>query len=173
VSGIPLPPGLKESQKLEAPLPHPPTNQGRGRGPRLKFDFPAVVGEIGKKLAEEIRAVSLELYRQAAAMAEEEGVIHPLIRIRVRDGGGKKLILIDEAADPPTPRVFGPLEPATPLGELRGASDKQFSSGIICSPSLGTRTAGAHLPADVIQRTSEKYPKRMNVQEANWKPDAE
>jgi phosphoribosylaminoimidazole-succinocarboxamide synthase len=154
VSGIPLPPGLKESQKLETPLFTPSTKAEVGVHDE-NIDFPAVVEKLGKKLAEEIRTVSLDLYRQAAAMAEKKGIIIADTKFEFGMEEGKKLILIDEALTPDSSR-FWPLDGYAPGGAQK-SFDKQFVRDYLLSIRWDKKPPAPNLPAGVIRRTSEKY----------------
>jgi len=154
VSGIPLPPGLKESQKLETPLFTPSTKAEVGVHDE-NIDFSAVVEKLGKKLAEEIRAVSLDLYRRAAAMAEKKGIIIADTKFEFGMEEGKKLILIDEALTPDSSR-FWPLDGYAPGGAQK-SFDKQFVRDYLLSIRWDKKPPAPNLPAEVIRRTSEKY----------------
>src|SRR5271169_1267071 len=73
ICGIPLPNGLRESDRLPEPLFTPATKAASGHDENIPFEQAASL--IGKELAEKIRAVSLELYARAAAYAEPRGII--------------------------------------------------------------------------------------------------
>jgi phosphoribosylaminoimidazole-succinocarboxamide synthase len=154
VSGIPLPPGLKESQKLDSPLFTPSTKAEVGVHDE-NIDFSAVVEKLGKKLAEEIRMVSLELYRRAAAMAEKKGIIIADTKFEFGVEEGKKLILIDEALTPDSSR-FWPLDGYAPGGAQK-SFDKQFVRDYLLSIRWDKKPPAPSLPAEVIRRTAEKY----------------
>ena len=154
VSGIPLPPGLKESQKLEAPVFTPSTKAEVGVHDE-NIDFPTVIEKLGKKLAEEIRSVSIELYRKAAAMAEKKGIIIADTKFEFGLEGGEKLILIDEALTPDSSR-FWPLDGYTPGGAQK-SFDKQFVRDYLLSIRWDKKPPAPNLPAEVIRKTSEKY----------------
>ena len=154
VSGIPLPPGLKESQKLEAPVFTPSTKAEVGVHDE-NIDFPTVIEKLGKKLAEEIRSVSIGLYRKAAAMAEKKGIIIADTKFEFGLEGGEKLILIDEALTPDSSR-FWPLDGYTPGGAQK-SFDKQFVRDYLLSIRWDKKPPAPNLPAEVIRKTSEKY----------------
>ena len=154
VSGIPLPPGLKESQKLEAPVFTPSTKAEVGVHDE-NIDFPTVIEKLGKKLAEEIRSVSIGLYRKAAAMAEKKGIIIADTKFEFGLEGGEKLILIDEALTPDSSR-FWPLGGYTPGGAQK-SFDKQFVRDYLLSIRWDKKPPAPNLPAEVIRKTSEKY----------------
>ena len=73
VCGIALPPGLRESDRLPEPIFTPSTKATTGHDENISFD--EAVKRIGAELAEQVRAVSLEIYRRAAAYAEPRGII--------------------------------------------------------------------------------------------------
>jgi phosphoribosylaminoimidazole-succinocarboxamide synthase len=154
VSGIPLPSGLKESQKLGTPLFTPSTKAEVGVHDE-NIDFPAVVGKLGKKLAEEMRSVSLELYGQAAAMAEKKGIIIADTKFEFGTDEGGKLILIDEALTPDSSR-FWPLDGYAPGGAQK-SFDKQFVRDYLLSIRWDKKPPAPQLPEEVIQKTSQKY----------------
>src|SRR5205807_2073923 len=73
ICGIPLPANLRESDRLPQPIFTPATKAASGHDENISFEQAASL--IGKELAEKVRAVSLEIYRRAAAYAEPRGVI--------------------------------------------------------------------------------------------------
>src|ERR1700740_496745 len=73
ICGISLPAGLRESDRLPEPIFTPATKASSGHDENISFDQAASV--IGKEQAERVRAVSLELYRCAAAYAEPRGIV--------------------------------------------------------------------------------------------------
>jgi len=154
VSGIPLPAGLKESQKLPAPLFTPSTKAQVGVHDE-NIDFAAATRELGKKLAEEVRSASLQIYQKAAAVAEKKGIIIADTKFEFGLGEGGKLILIDEALTPDSSR-FWPADGYVPGGAQK-SFDKQFVRDYLLSIRWDKKPPAPNLPAEVIQRTSEKY----------------
>src|SRR6266478_517300 len=73
ICGIPLPSGLRESDRLPEPLFTPATKAISGHDENISFEWAASL--IGKDLAARARAVSMEIYRRAAAYAEPRGII--------------------------------------------------------------------------------------------------
>ena len=73
VCGIALPAGLRESDRLPKPIFTPATKAATGHDENISFEQAASL--IGIELAERVRAVSIEIYRRAAAYAEPRGVI--------------------------------------------------------------------------------------------------
>ncbi len=154
ISGIPLPPGLKESTKLETPLFTPATKAEMGQHDE-NIDFASVVKILGKSLAEEVRLVSLRLYQQAAILAEKRGILIADTKFEFgRDEDGK-LLLIDEALTPDSSR-FWPREGYAPGGPQK-SFDKQFVRDYLLSIRWDKKPPAPTLPEEVVRRTSEKY----------------
>jgi len=154
VSGIPLPAGIRESEKLQTPLFTPSTKAEVGVHDE-NIDFPTMVGKLGKKLAEEVRAASLQLYQKAAAMAEKKGIIIADTKFEFGTDESGKLILIDEALTPDSSR-FWPMDGYSPGGAQK-SFDKQFVRDYLLSIRWDKKPPAPNLPPEVIQRTSEKY----------------
>jgi len=154
ISGIPLPAGLKESQKLPSPLFTPSTKAEAGVHDE-NIDFATATQKLGKKLAEEVRSASLRIYQKAAAMAERKGIIIADTKFEFGLGDGGKLILIDEALTPDSSR-FWPADGYAP-GGVQKSFDKQFVRDYLLSIRWDKKPPAPDLPAEVIQRTSEKY----------------
>jgi phosphoribosylaminoimidazole-succinocarboxamide synthase len=154
VSGIPLPAGIRESERLEAPLFTPSTKAEVGVHDE-NIDFSTMMGKLGKKLAEEVRAASLQLYQKAAAMAEKKGIIIADTKFEFGMDEAGKLILIDEALTPDSSR-FWPMDGYSPGGAQK-SFDKQFVRDYLLSIRWDKKPPAPKLPEEVIQRTSEKY----------------
>ena len=154
VSGISLPPGLKESQKLSASIFTPSTKAEVGIHDE-NIDFAEAARTLGKKLAEEVRSASLQVYQKAAAMAEKKGIIIADTKFEFGVDEGGKLILIDEALTPDSSR-FWPVDGYAPGGAQK-SFDKQFVRDYLLSIRWDKKPPAPHLPEEVIQKTSEKY----------------
>jgi phosphoribosylaminoimidazole-succinocarboxamide synthase len=154
VCGIPLPAGLRESEKLQAPLFTPSTKADVGVHDE-NIDFPAVIGKLGKKLAEEVRSASLRLYQTAADMAEKKGILIADTKFEFGMDEAGKLILIDEALSPDSSR-FWPMDGYSPGGAQK-SFDKQFVRDYLLSIHWDKKPPAPNLPEEVIQKTSEKY----------------
>ena len=73
ICGIPLPPGLRESDKLPEPIFTPATKATSGHDENISFDRATEIQ--GKTLAEKVRSLTLDIYRLAAAYAEPRGIL--------------------------------------------------------------------------------------------------
>src|SRR5467141_1956732 len=103
ICGISLPTGRREPDRLPEPIFTPATKAATGHDENIPFERAAAL--IGKDLAEKVRAVSLEIYRRAAAYAEPRGVI--LADTKFEFGLlPSNLVWIDEALTPDSSRFW-------------------------------------------------------------------
>lgn len=154
VCGIPLPPGLKDSAKLEQPIFTPATKAEVGSHDE-NIDFSKVIEMLGAGLAERVRQVSLQLYQKAASLAEQKGIIIADTKFEFGLDEKGKLLLIDEALTPDSSR-FWPKDEYAP-GRPQRSFDKQFVRDYLLSLNWNKKPPGPHLPPEVIKKTSEKY----------------
>ncbi len=154
ISGMPLPTGMQESQKLESPIFTPSTKAEVGIHDE-NIDFDAAVKTLGRKTAEQVRSASLTLYREAAALAERRGIIIADTKFEFGIDGAGRLLLIDEALTPDSSR-FWPCEGYAPGGAQK-SFDKQFVRDYLLSIRWGKKPPAPELPDEVIRRTSDKY----------------
>ena len=154
ISSIVLPVGLKESQKLEIPLFTPSTKAEMGVHDE-NIDFPAMVKKLGKKVAEEVQSVSIRIYKQAAALAEERGIIIADTKFEFGLDKDGRLLLIDEVLSPDSSR-FWPRDGYCPGGPQK-SFDKQFVRDYLLSIHWDKKPPAPTLPEEVIRKTSEKY----------------
>jgi phosphoribosylaminoimidazole-succinocarboxamide synthase len=152
VCGIPLPPGLQESQRLDPPLFTPSTKAETGHDENISFA--RVEQLLGAERAAEVRDVSLEIYRRAGVRAEERGIIlaDTKFEFGMREG---RLIWIDEALTPDSSR-FWPRDGYEP-GRGQPSFDKQYVRDYLETLAWDKRPPGPELPAEVVQRTRDKY----------------
>ncbi len=151
--GYRLPEGLRQASKLAEPLFTPSTKEESGHDINITWDeFVAFMGD--KALAEQLRQASLEMYGEAEKRARERGIIIADTKFEfglIDD----KLILIDEALTPDSSR-FWPMELYQPGGSPP-SFDKQFVRDWLESVNWNKEPPAPRLPAEVIEKTSEKY----------------
>jgi phosphoribosylaminoimidazole-succinocarboxamide synthase len=152
VCGIALPPGLRESDRLEEPVFTPSTKAEEGHDENIPFERMAEI--VGPERAAELRSLTLRLYARAHAHAEARGIIlaDTKLEFGVRDG---RLIWIDEAFTPDSSR-FWPKDVYAPGGP-QPSFDKQFVRDYLESITWDKRPPAPPLPAEVVDRTREKY----------------
>ncbi|MGB7492896.1 MAG: phosphoribosylaminoimidazolesuccinocarboxamide synthase [Candidatus Acidiferrum sp.] len=158
VCGIPLPPGLKESDKLPLPIFTPATKATSGHDENIPFD--RMVEIVGRSLAEKVRDVTLEIYRRAADYAEPRGILVADTKFEFgqRDG---ELIWIDEALTPDSSR-FWPAAQYKPGGP-QPSFDKQFVRDYLERIRWPKTPPGPDLPPDVVAGTRAKYREAYRV----------
>ncbi len=153
VCGIPLPPGLKEADKLPEPIFTPSTKAELGSHD-VNITFEEMVQIIGKEEAETLKDLSLKLYKKASSYAEERGIIiaDTKFEFGLHDG---KIILVDEVLTPDSSR-FWPKESYEP-GKPQVSFDKQYIRDWLKSTNWKEGTPPPEIPADVVEKTREKY----------------
>jgi len=152
VCGVELPAGLKESERLPAPIFTPSTKAAAGHDENISFE--QMSATIGEELAARVRTISLELYRRAAAYAEPRGILlaDTKFEFGLLDG---ELIWIDEALTPDSSR-FWPAAQYHPGGP-QPSYDKQFVRDYLERIRWPKTPPGPELPAEVVGATREKY----------------
>ncbi len=154
VCGIELPLGLKQADRLPAPLFTPATKAELGaHDENIAYD--QVVTLIGRGLAEQVRATALALYSFAAAHALARGIIIADTKFEFGVDEAGRLTLIDEALTPDSSR-FWPVDTYKP-GMSPPSFDKQFVRDYLETLDWNKKAPGPHLPAEIIDKTSQKY----------------
>ena len=159
ICGIPVTGGLPESARLPEPIFTPATKEEKGKHD-MNIPFAKMVDIVGKEIAEKARAISLEIYRRAADYARGRGIIIADTKFEFGVANGK-LILIDEVLTPDSSR-FWPTEGYNPGGAQK-SFDKQFVRDYLLTLSWNKTAPGPKLPADVIEKTAEKYREALKI----------
>ncbi|MBD3413571.1 MAG: phosphoribosylaminoimidazolesuccinocarboxamide synthase [Candidatus Aminicenantes bacterium] len=152
-SGIKLPSGLKESDRLDDVIFTPSTKAELGQHD-VNISFKQMQKEIGAKLAKKIKEVSLELYQKASLHALSKGIL--IADTKFEFGlGDDELILIDEIFTPDSSR-FWPVESYSPGGP-QPSLDKQFVRDYLESTDWDKNSPPPELPDSIIEQTSQRY----------------
>ncbi|MFN3324184.1 MAG: phosphoribosylaminoimidazolesuccinocarboxamide synthase [Bryobacteraceae bacterium] len=152
ICGIPLPAGLRESDKLPEPIFTPATKAQTGHDENVSFQ--AVASMIGAELAGRLRDLTLTIYSRAAAYAETRGIL--LADTKFEFGFvGDELVLADEVLTPDSSR-FWPRETYRPGGP-QPSYDKQYVRDYLESIRWNKQPPAPGLPDEVALKTSEKY----------------
>ena len=154
VSGIELPSGLRESDRLPEPIFTPSTKAEIGHDEAI--DFEGAVALIGdRQLAEQLREVSIAVYQHAADHARERGIILADTKFEFGLDADGVLTLGDEVCTPDSSR-FWPVEEYEP-GRGQPSFDKQFVRDWASSTGWDRNPPAPPIPDDVVVRTREKY----------------
>jgi phosphoribosylaminoimidazole-succinocarboxamide synthase len=152
ICGIPLPSGLRESDKLPTPIFTPSTKAQTGHDENISFELAAHT--VGQSLAEKLRDTSIALYRTAAEYAAERGIIIADTKFEFGLLNGE-LIWIDEALTPDSSR-FWPADQYQP-GKAQPSFDKQYVRDYLEHIGWGKQPPGPALPPGVVTATAAKY----------------
>lgn len=152
VCGIKLPAGLTEASKLPEPLFTPSTKAAIGDHDE-NISYERCVEIVGAEIAEQIRDLSLAIYKAAAEYAATRGIIiaDTKFEFGVIDG---KVTLIDECLTPDSSR-FWPAD-SYEEGKVQPSYDKQYVRDWLRANWDFTGDA-PQLPAEVIEGTSARY----------------
>jgi phosphoribosylaminoimidazole-succinocarboxamide synthase len=154
VSGIRLPEGLRESDRLPEPLFTPSTKADVGHDEAI--DFEGAVDLVGDRaLAQRVRDVSIALYEHAAEHARRSGIILADTKFELGLDDQGTLTIGDEICTPDSSR-FWPLDQYEP-GRGQPSFDKQFVRDWASSTGWHRTPPAPAIPEDVVARTREKY----------------
>jgi phosphoribosylaminoimidazole-succinocarboxamide synthase len=154
VSGIELPDGLRESDRLPEPLFTPSTKAEVGHDEAI--DFEGAVELIGdRELAQRVRDVSLALYEHAADHARANGIILADTKFELGLDADGVLTIGDEICTPDSSR-FWPADTYEP-GRGQPSFDKQFVRDWASGTGWDRNPPAPPIPDDVVSRTREKY----------------
>jgi len=160
VCGINLPPGLQLADKLPEAIYTPSTKAEIGDHD-LNISFEKTVELIGKKLAEQVRDISLKIYQQAAEFALKRGIIIADTKFEFGLDENGKLHLIDEALTPDSSR-FWPAATYKP-GISPPSFDKQFVRDYLETLDWDKTAPGPELPENIVRQTAEKYQEALSI----------
>jgi len=154
VCGIELPAGLGLADQLPEPIFTPSTKADVGEHDE-NIDFETMRDIIGTDLATQVRDVSLQLYREAAAFALEKGIIIADTKFEFGLDQNGKLALIDEVLTPDSSR-FWPVAEYQP-GVSPPSFDKQIIRDWLETLDWNKQAPGPEVPEEIMKKTSEKY----------------
>ncbi len=152
VCGIRLPNGLRECDRLPAPIFTPATKEESGHDVNISFDEMARI--IGKDHAAQLREITFRIYRRAADYALDKGIIIADVKFEfgLYDG---RIMICDEILTPDASR-FWPLQSYKPGGQ-QPSFDKQYVRDYLEEISFNKQPPGPELPEAVVRATTDKY----------------
>jgi phosphoribosylaminoimidazole-succinocarboxamide synthase len=156
ICGIQLPEGLRESDRLPAPIFTPATKAQTGHDENISDEDAAEI--LGRDVLTQVKSLTLQLYARGAAHAAARGIILADTKFEfgiVQQGARRELLLIDEALTPDSSR-FWPADQYAP-GRAQPSFDKQYVRDYLESIKWNKQPPVPSLPDDVVAKTREKY----------------
>jgi phosphoribosylaminoimidazole-succinocarboxamide synthase len=154
VCGIKLPAGLQEASRLPVPIFTPSSKAEMGTHDE-NITLEKCAQLLGKKLADKVASVSIQLYKEAAEYALTRGIIIADTKFEFGLDSKGELYLIDEVLTPDSSR-FWPADQYA-VGKNPPSFDKQYVRDWLEASGWDKKAPGPELPPDVAARTSEKY----------------
>ena len=153
VCGIPLPSGLRESDRLEQPLYTPSTKAEQGRHDRNIH--PDEAAKLLGRHAGTVRDSALRLYQRAREHAAKRGIIIADTKFEFGVDAKGQVVLADEVLTPDSSR-FWPADRYQP-GRSQDSFDKQYLRDYLERIQFDKNGAGIDLPDEVVRNTLAKY----------------
>ena len=153
VCGVPLPPGLQESDRLPAPIFTPATKATSGHDVNISQVEAGRI--IGDQLIVTLRELTLQLYAFGVAHAEACGIILADTKFEFGLTGDGRVVLIDEMMTPDSSRYW-PKDQYRPGGP-QPSFDKQYVRDYLEQINWNKQPPVPSLPEDVVMRTRDKY----------------
>uniref|UniRef100_UPI003F495B26 phosphoribosylaminoimidazolesuccinocarboxamide synthase n=1 Tax=Amycolatopsis sp. CA-096443 TaxID=3239919 RepID=UPI003F495B26 len=154
ISGVRLPAGLVEGDRLPEPV-FTPTTKESDTGHDEFMTFAEVADQVGSDLADRLRDLTLEIYRTGAARAAERGVIIADTKLEFGIDSDGVLTLADEVLTSDSSRFWraGDWRPGGP----QRAYDKQFVRDWSLRTGWDKTPPGPEIPADIVEATRQRY----------------
>lgn len=154
VCGVELPEGLTEASRLPEPIFTPATKAEQGEHDE-NVSFDVVVEKLGRERAEQLREATLRIYAEAAALAEEKGIILADTKFEFGVDKHGTLVLADEVLTPDSSRYW----PADTYeeGKVQPSFDKQYVRDWLTNSGWDKESTPPRLPDDVVEATRARY----------------
>lgn len=152
VCGIPLPPGLRESDQLPEPIFTPATKATTGHDENISFEEMCRI--VDPADAARLRDLTLAVYKKASAYARDRGIIIADTKFEFGKIGGV-ITLADEVLTPDSSRFWraADYQPGRP----QASYDKQYVRDYLESIRWNKQPPAPPLPEEIARKTSEKY----------------
>lgn len=159
VCGVPLPEGLKNASKLPEPIYTPAAKAEMGQHDE-NITYERTVEMVGADVAAKIRDTAIALYKAAAAIALEKGIIIADTKFEFGLDKAGNVVLMDEVLTPDSSRYW-PAE-SYAEGSNPPSYDKQFlrdwlETAKVSGKPWDKTPPSPRLPREVIEKTAEKY----------------
>ena len=151
-SGVKLPEGMRNSDRLDEPIFTPATKAEEGHD--INISFKEMQRIIGTDLANRVKDISIELYQKASLHAISKGII--IADTKFEFGMlGDEIILVDEIFTPDSSR-FWPVVQYEP-GRSQPSLDKQFVRDYLEGTDWDKSSPPPELPPEIVNQTAERY----------------
>lgn len=156
ISGVELPPGLVEGDRLPEPI-FTPTTKYSDTGHDEFMTFEDMVGLVGRETAERLRALTLAIYEYGAERAAKNGIIIADTKLEFGTDVGGSIVLGDEVLTSDSSRFWrtDEWEPGRPGGQR--AYDKQFVRDWSVTTGWDKTPPGPAMPPEVVDATRQRY----------------
>jgi phosphoribosylaminoimidazole-succinocarboxamide synthase len=153
VSGVRLPDGLTEGDKLPEPIYTPTTKAAQGHDEPMTFE--QVANEVGAETAAKLRDLTLRVYQRGAELAAAKGVIIADTKLEWGLDASGELVLADEVLTPDSSRFWlaSEWQPGRPQRSL----DKQFVRDWSATLGWDRKPPGPVLPPEIVAATTNRY----------------
>jgi phosphoribosylaminoimidazole-succinocarboxamide synthase len=154
VAGVALPDGLREADRLPAPIFTPTTKAPVGEHDEF-ITYGDVVDQVGAHAAAELRQRTLEVYERGADIARARGIIIADTKLEFGRTADGTLILADEVLTPDSSRFWG-LDAWEP-GRAQHSFDKQTVRDWATGTGWDKTPPGPEIPPGVVEATRARY----------------
>jgi phosphoribosylaminoimidazole-succinocarboxamide synthase len=151
-SGVKLPTGLKQCDRLDEVIFTPATKAEEGHD--INISFKEMQKLVGAELSDKVKRISVELYQKASLHALSKGIIIADTKFEFGKLDGE-IILVDEIFTPDSSR-FWPVASYTP-GQSQPSLDKQFVREYLDGTEWDKQSPPPPLPPEIVEQTSERY----------------
>ena len=154
ISGVPLPPGLVEGDRLPEPI-FTPTTKYSDTGHDEFMTFADMTALVGQDTAERLRALTLQVYRHGADRAATSGIIVADTKLEFGTDAAGTIVLGDEVLTSDSSRFWraDEWEPGRP----QRAYDKQYVRDWALTTGWDKTPPGPAMPAEVVDATRQRY----------------
>ena len=160
ISGIALPPGLQEAQKLPQTIFTPSTKAPAGTHDE-NITYAEAEASVGADVARQVRDAAIMLYTTAAEYAARRGIIIADTKFEFGTDGDGKVYLIDEILTPDSSRFWPTAQ--YQVGMSPPSFDKQFVRDWLEKQPWNKKAPAPRLPPEIIAKTAEKYREALRM----------
>ncbi len=154
IGGIRLPAGLRLAERLAEPIFTPSTKAPVGLHD-INIDFDQTTELIGGQVAEQVRSLSLEVYRRAERHALERDILLADTKLEMAVDDDGQLVIIDELLTPDSSRFWAAAQYR--VGDNPPSFDKQFVRDYLTRSGWNKQPPAPALPDDIVQQTLARY----------------